>query len=175
MFKTNRATSHSQWVRTRQPEFRPLGPALIAWCGHHGRPGPHCWECAEGGSLGLTGHQPCWKTASSGFTERVFQENKADPQKKIPEFSPGLNTHVHTHADTIHVPHYTHKRTQSQVYKKVSTGVSAPLPQVLCATIIVLCLCSLRGPHWVFLQPLLPALLFHTQPRALFQPQLSHL
>lgn len=113
MFKTNRATSHSQWVRTRQHEFRPLGPALVAWCGHHGRPGPHCWECAEGGSLGLTGHQPCWKTASSGFTERVFQENKADPQKKVPEFSPGLNTHVHTHADTIHTKGHKVKCAES--------------------------------------------------------------
>ena len=167
MFKINRATFHSQWVRTRQPEFRPLGPTLIPWCGHHGRPVPHCWERAEGGSLGLTGHQPCWKTASSGFTEKKIKQT----HRRKYLSSSLASTRVCTHMQIPYMFH-THKRTQSQMCRKSPLESAHPSPQVLCATIIFLCLCSfwaLTGSSYSLSS--LP-LLFHTHPRALSQPQL---
>lgn len=75
----------------------------------------------------------------------------------MPEFFPGLNTHVHTCADTIHVPYYTHKRTQSQVCKSLHWSQCTPPPRS-CVPPSYSCVSAHSGPSRVFLQPLLPAL-----------------
>lgn len=53
-----------------------------------------------GGSLGLAGHQPSWKTASSKLTERLcFKKIRQTHRRKYP--SPPLSSvHMGTHMQT---------------------------------------------------------------------------
>lgn len=104
--------------------------------------------------MGLTGHQPCWKTASSGFTEKKIRQT----HRRKCLSSSLASTHMCTHVQIPYMFLTIHTKGHKAKCAKVSTGVSAPLPPgPMCHHRIPVSLLIL-GPPWVFLQPLLPAL-----------------